>query len=154
MAGAAPPALKNVPAIVAAAAALQALRQDTESQPRVRELTERLRSELPSLISDCVVLGEPHERAPHIVTASLLYVDGEAMLTELDKHGIAASSGSSCTSSTLTPSHVLEAMGVLTHGNLRLSLGRTSTEAEVEHLLATLPRIVDQIRTSLGAQDL
>lgn len=148
------PGFENVPAIVAAAAALHAVRQDTEAEPRVRAMAQRLREDLPRLVSDCVVLGEPDERAPHIVTASMLYVDGEAMLTELDKHGIAASSGSSCTSSTLTPSHVLEAMGVLTHGNLRLSLGRTSTEAEVDHLLATLPGVIDTIRASLGAQGL
>lgn len=148
------PGFENVAGIVAAAAALQAVRQEVEVEARVRSMTARLRAALPHLVSDCVVLGSADERAPHIVTASLLYVDGEAMLTALDRHGIAASSGSSCTSSTLTPSHVLAAMGVLTHGNLRLSIGRTTTDADIDHLLGVLPDVVTSIRTELGAGEL
>lgn len=149
------PGFENVPAIAAAATALEGVRSEVAvTEPRVRALVDRLRAELPKVVADCVVLGEPVHRAPHIVTASMLYVDGEAMLTELDRHGIAASSGSSCSSSTLTPSHVLEAMGALTHGNLRLSLGRTTTDAEVDHLLEVLPGVVEGIRARLGASDL
>ncbi len=84
----------------------------------------------------------PTGRLPHLVTFSCLYVDGEALLHELDRHGFAVSSGSSCTSSTLTPSHVLEAMGVLSHGNVRVSLHRDTTEADVDRFLAVLPGIV------------
>lgn len=149
------PGFENVPAIVAAAAALKAVTSSAaEDTARVRDLVSRLRAALPAAVEGCVVLGEADDRAPHIVTASMLYVDGEAMLTELDKHGVSASSGSSCSSSTLAPSHVLEAMGALTHGNLRLSLGRTTTDDEVDHLLAVLPPIVQSIRARLGAEGL
>jgi len=84
------------------------------------------------------------------VTFSFLYVDGEAIVTELDRRGLAVASGSACTSSTLEPSHVLAAMGALTHGNLRVSLGRDTTEAEVDRLLAALPEVVGRIRQDAG----
>jgi cysteine desulfurase len=84
------------------------------------------------------------------VTFSCLYVDGEALLTELDKAGFAVSSGSSCTASTLRPSHVLEAMGVLTHGNVRVSLPRGVSAAEVDKFLAVLPDMVRRIRQDAG----
>ncbi len=85
------------------------------------------------------------------MTFSLLYVDGEALVTELDRAGFAVSSGSSCTASTLRPSHVLEAMGVLTHGNVRVSLGRGTTAAEVEAFLDLLPGLVERLRHGSGA---
>ncbi len=97
------------------------------------------------------MVGDPARRLPHIVTFSCLYVEGEALLTELDRAGFAVSSGSSCTSSTLTPSHVLEAMGVLSHGNVRLSLWWGTTEADVERFLHVLPGIVVGLRERLGA---
>jgi cysteine desulfurase len=84
------------------------------------------------------------------VTFSCLYVDGEALLHALDRHGFAVSSGSSCTASTLRPSHVLEAMGVLSHGNVRVSLHRGTTEADVDRFLAVLPGLVADIRKEAG----
>ena len=95
-------------------------------------------------------MGDPVQRLPHLVTFSCLYVNGEALLGALDAEGFAVSSGSSCTASTLAPSHVLEAMGVLTHGNIRVSLSRTSTEADVERLLAVLPGVVARLRADAG----
>jgi cysteine desulfurase len=88
------------------------------------------------------------------VTFSFLYVDGEALLHALDAEGFAVSSGSSCTSSTLTPSHVLEAMGVLSHGNVRVSLHRGTTEADVDRFLAVLPRVVRTLRETAGVEAL
>jgi cysteine desulfurase len=85
------------------------------------------------------------------VTFSCLYVDGEALVTELDRRGFAVSSGSSCTAGTLRPSHVLEAMGVLTHGNVRVSLPPDVTEADVERFLDVLPGVVADVRAQLGA---
>jgi cysteine desulfurase len=85
-----------------------------------------------------------------VVTFSCLYVDGEALLTALDRRGFAVSSGSACTSSTLRPSHVLAAMGVLTHGNIRLSLHRDTTPAQVDRFLAELPGIVAALRAEVG----
>jgi cysteine desulfurase len=75
-------------------------------------------------------------------------------VTELDRAGFAVSSGSSCTASTLRPSHVLEAMGVLTHGNVRVSLGRGTADAEVERFLDLLPGLVERLRAQSGAAGL
>jgi cysteine desulfurase len=88
------------------------------------------------------------------VAFSCLYVAGEALQTELDRAGFSVSSGSSCSSSALTPSHVLEAMGVLTHGNIRVSLPPDTRPADVERFLDVLPDIVARLRQSAGAQDL
>jgi cysteine desulfurase len=96
------------------------------------------------------VVGDPVERLPHLVTFSCLYVDGEALLHALDRRGFAVSSGSSCTSSTLRPSHVLAAMGVLSHGNVRVSLHRESTAGQVDRFLAELPGLVARLRSEAG----
>ena len=103
---------------------------------------------------DVEVVGHPTERLPHLVTFSCLYVDGEALLTELDRAGFAVSSGSSCTASTLRPSHVLEAMGVLTQGNVRVSLARSTTVAEVDRFLDVLPGVVARVRSTAGVDRL
>jgi cysteine desulfurase len=110
-----------------------------------------VRAEVPRRVPDTEVVGHPTQRLPHVVTFSCLYVDGEALLTALDREGLAVSSGSSCTSTTLAPSHVLEAMGVLTHGNVRVSFGRGTTQADVDRLLEVLPRVVAEVRRDLGA---
>ena len=94
--------------------------------------------------------GDPDDRLPHLVTFSCLYVDGEALVTALDRHGLAVASGSACTASTLEPSHVLAAMGALTHGNVRVSLGRDTAQDDVDRLLADLPGIVEQLRDGSG----
>jgi cysteine desulfurase len=99
-------------------------------------------------------VGDPVDRLPHIVTFSCLYVDGEALLAELDAAGFAASSGSSCVADSLQPSHVLAAMGALTQGNLRVSLPPGVRDADVERFLHLLPPAVARVRTSLGADGL
>ncbi|MFC4119376.1 cysteine desulfurase family protein [Nonomuraea zeae] len=145
------PGFENVPGIVAAAAALRAMAAEAaQEQARLSELVTRIRETVPKIVPDVEVIGDPVGRAPHIVTFSCLYVDGEALLTELDKAGFAVSSGSSCTASTLRPSHVLEAMGVLTHGNVRVSLPRGASAAEVDRFLAVLPDMVRRIRQDAG----
>ncbi|MFJ6566984.1 cysteine desulfurase/sulfurtransferase TusA family protein [Streptomyces sp. NPDC091292] len=143
---------ENIPAIVAAAAALRAVRADAAAEgARLRELTERIRARVPSLVPDVEVVGDPVRRLPHVVTFSCLYVDGETLLHELDREGFSVSSGSSCTSSTLTPSHVLKAMGVLSEGNVRVSLPLGVTGAEVDRFLGVLPGVVASVRERLGA---
>ena len=92
------------------------------------------------------VVGDPDDRLPHLVTFSCLYLDGEALVTELDRRGFAVASGSACTASTLEPSHVLAAMGALTHGNLRVSVGRETTGDDVSRFLAALPEVVAELR--------
>jgi cysteine desulfurase len=91
---------------------------------------------------------------PHLVTFSCLYVDGEQLVRALDAEGFEVTSGSSCTSSTLEPSHVLVAMGALTHGNVRVSLSRATTEGDVERFLVALPRVVARLRTEAGVSGL
>ncbi|WP_416978611.1 cysteine desulfurase/sulfurtransferase TusA family protein [Streptomyces sp. T028] len=142
----------NLPAIVAAAASLRAVRAEADREAvRLRELTERIRVRVPELVPDVEVVGDPRRRLPGIVTFSCLYVDGEALLHELDREGFSVSSGSSCTSSTLTPSHVLKAMGVLSEGNVRVSLPAGAAEEDVERFLDVLPGAVAGVREKLGA---
>ena len=145
------PGFENVPAVVAAAAGLEAaMRESATENARLSALVDRVRAEVPRRVADVQVVGSPDDRLPHLVTFSLLYVDGEAVVTELDRAGFAVSSGSSCTASTLRPSHVLEAMGVLTHGNVRLSLHRDTTRADVDAFCDALPGVVAEIRSRVG----
>jgi cysteine desulfurase len=149
------PGFENLPAIVAAVAALEAVAAEREAgAARDRALIDRLRAELPGLVPDVEIVGDPVQRLPHLLTFSCLYVNGEALLGALDGQGCAVSSGSSCTASTLAPSHVLEAMGVLTHGNIRVSLSRTSTAADVDRFLAVLPGVVSRLRADAGVAGL
>lgn len=146
------PGFENLPAIVAAAASLRAVRAEAVQEgARLRELTERIRARVPALVPDVEVVGDPERRLPGVVTFSCLYVDGETVLHELDRAGFSVSSGSSCTSSTLTPSHVLKAMGVLSEGNVRVSLPPGTDEEDVERFLDVLPGVVAGVREKLGA---
>ena len=142
---------ENVPAVLAAAAALQAVvAERDEVNVRQHELVEVVRRRVAAEVPDVEVVGDPVRRLPHLVTFSCLYVDGEALVTELDRRGFGIASGSACTASTLTPSHVLEAMGVLTHGNVRLSLQRDTTRADVDAFCDALPEVVAEIRSRVG----
>ncbi|MGW8745730.1 aminotransferase class V-fold PLP-dependent enzyme [Streptomyces sp. NPDC055794] len=146
------PGFENLPAIVAAAASLRAVRAEAAQEAaRLRELTERIRARVPGLVPDVEVVGDAVRRLPGVVTFSCLYVDGETLLHELDRAGFSVSSGSSCTSSTLTPSHVLKAMGVLTEGNVRVSLPPGTPAEDVERFLEVLPGTVAAVRERLGA---
>ncbi|MEV3853504.1 aminotransferase class V-fold PLP-dependent enzyme [Streptomyces sp. NPDC050095] len=143
---------ENIPGIVAAAASLRAVRAEAAAEAvRLRELTDRIRARVPELVTDVEVVGDPVRRLPHLVTFSCLYVDGESVLHGLDRAGFSVSSGSSCTSSTLTPSHVLRAMGVVSEGNVRVSLPMGTPESEVERFLEVLPEVVGGVREKLGA---
>jgi cysteine desulfurase len=145
------PGTPDLPALVAAAASLRAVAADAAAEAaRLRPLVDRIRARVAATVPDVEVVGDPVDRLPHLVTFSCLYVDGEALLHALDRRGFAVSSGSSCTASTLRPSHVLEAMGVLSHGNVRVSLHRGTTEEQVERFLAELPGIVAELRAEAG----
>ena len=142
---------ENVPAVLAAAASLQAVvAERDEVNARQHELVDVVRRRVAAEVPDVEVVGDPDHRLPHLVTFSCLYVDGEALVTELDRHGFGIASGSACTASTLTPSHVLAAMGVLTHGNVRLSLQRDTTRADVDAFCDALPGVVAEIRARVG----
>ena len=142
---------ENVPAVLAAAASLQAVvAERDEVNARQHELVDVVRRRVAAEVPDVEVVGDPDHRLPHLLTFSCLYVDGEALVTELDRHGFGIASGSACTASTLTPSHVLAAMGVLTHGNVRLSLQRDTTRADVDAFCDVLPVLVAEIRARVG----
>ncbi len=145
------PGRVDIPSVVAAAASLRAVAAEQNTvAARHREFIDRIRAAVPAAVPDVEVLGDPVDRLPHLVTFSCLYVDGEALLTALDRRGFAVSSGSSCTASTLQPSHVLVAMGALTSGNVRVSLHRDTTEQEIDAFLAALPEAVAQVRAEVA----
>ncbi len=141
---------ENVPYIVGLAKACElAVATVEEEQTRVRALRDRLQSELEERIPALQVNGKGAERLPNTLNLAVHGIEGEAMLYELSRAGICASSGSACTSGTLDPSHVLQAMQVpLTaiHGSLRISLSRYSSEEDVEQIIAVLPKIVASLR--------
>ena len=149
------------PMIALALAAAEAWRQTdasrTEQSAVSSTLIRRLRAAADDL-PDVEVVGDPVDRLPHVLTFSLLYVDGEALVIELDRRGFAVGSGSACTSSTLEPSHVLAAMGVLTHGNVRVTLPLSpiaeTLEGDVSRFIADLPDAVATVRAHLGVSDL
>jgi cysteine desulfurase len=150
------PGFENVPAIAAAAAALAAVTADAaDVAARLAALTARIRAAVADL-PDVVVHGPADAtlRLPHLVTFSCLYLDGESLVRELDRAGFAVNSGSSCTADTLKPSHVLEAMGVLSHGNVRVSLPRTTSDADVDRFLALLPGVIAGLREAAGVTGL
>ncbi|WP_067497896.1 cysteine desulfurase family protein [Actinoplanes sp. TFC3] len=141
----------NLPGVIAAAASLRAVLGEAQAEEkRLFRETEKIRERVKETVPDVEIVGDPVGRLPHLVTFSCLYVDGEALLHALDRQGFAVSSGSSCTASTLRPSHVLEAMGVLSHGNVRVSLHRGTTSTDVDRFLAVLPGVVARIRQEAG----
>jgi cysteine desulfurase len=142
---------ENVPAVLAAAAALRDLADQDGLAVRQLALTDRLRAQVPRLVPDCEVVGPTQRRLPHVFSCSFLYVDGEALVHELDREGFAVASGSACTASTLEPSHVLAAMGVLTHANIRIGLGAEADDADVDRLLGVLPGVVASLRARVQA---
>lgn len=145
----------DLPAVVAAAASLRAGRATAAADAqRLSGLIDRVRSVVARTVPDVEVLGDPKDRLPHVVTFSCLYVDGETLLHALDREGFAVSSGSACTSDTLRPSHVLAAMGVLTHGNVRVSLHPGVSDEDVDRFLAVLPATVARLRAEAGVEDL
>jgi cysteine desulfurase len=113
-------------------------------------LVDRIRASVAGL-PGVDVLGDPHERLPHVVTFSCLYVDGEVLLGELDSRGFAVGSGSACVSGTLEPSRVLAAVGALTHGNVRVALHTGVSAQDIDRFLAELPDALDAVRKRIGA---
>ncbi len=115
----------------------------------VRRLRDRLEQELLKAIPDCQANGSGSGRLPNTTNISFQFIEGEGILLLLDRVGVAASSGSACTSGSLEPSHVLRAMGLpftLTHGSIRFSLSRYNTAAEVEYVIRALPPIIERLR--------
>ena len=123
-------------------------KMDEEAKYQIR-LRDRLIKEIKEKISEVYLNGHPTQRLPNNVNFSIKYIEGESILLNLDMLGIAASTGSACTSSSLEPSHVLLAIGLsheIAHGSLRITLGRWTKEKDIEYLLEHLPQIVDKLR--------
>ena len=142
---------ENIPGIVGAAAALVwSQSQRAEGTPRLTQLRDRIIQGVLAQVPDVVLTGHPTERLPGLASFATAGLSGaEELLLGLDLAGIAASSGSACTSASLEPSYVLRACGLpsaLAVGSLRLSLGYDNTDADVDHLLATLPPLVERLR--------
>lgn len=141
---------ENVPGIVGMGKAIELAMQELEEHnARLTKLRDQLIDGILTSIPDVRLNGHRTERLPGNVNVSVRYIEGEALLMRLDLAGIAASSGSACTSGSLDPSHVLLAIGLpheIAHGSLRLSLGSLSTEEDVQAVLTALPKIVADLR--------
>ncbi len=142
---------ENVPGIVGMTVALErAVKHQPETAERLSRLRDKLIHGILTTIPYTRLNGHPTERLPGNVNVSVLYIEGEGLLLRLDvEGGIAASSGSACTSGSLDPSHVLLAIGLpheVAHGSLRLSLSDINTEEEVDEVLRVLPGIVQKLR--------
>jgi cysteine desulfurase len=141
---------ENVPYIVGLATALKlAYEELEESNARITRLRDRLIAGVLGRIPDSQLSGHPGHRLPNNASFLFKYIEGESILLNLDQMGVAASSGSACTSGSLEPSHVLTAMGFpheVAHGSPRLSLGKENTDQDVDYVLEILPGIVDKLR--------
>ncbi|HEY7789307.1 MAG TPA: IscS subfamily cysteine desulfurase [Vicinamibacterales bacterium] len=142
---------ENVPALVAmgVAAEYARLRMKDEAA-RVGRLRDHLESGVLAKVAGTAVNGAPDRRVPNTSNISFDRIEAESLLIALDLDGVAVSTGSACSSGTLEPSHVLRAMGLPTHraqNSIRFSLGHDNTEAEIDHVLAILPGIVEKLRS-------
>ncbi len=146
---------ENLPGIAGMGAALAAAVAGLPAEAdRMARLRDRLEAGLLASLPDARVNGLGADRLPNTVSVTFPGSDGEAMLMSLDLEGICASAGAACTSGSTTPSHVLSAMGLTVdeaRATLRLSLGWSSTDADVEHVLRVLPGVVRRIRDALSA---
>ena len=130
-------------------AAEQALQHMELENTEVKRLRDRLEAGILAQVSHAFVTGDPANRLPNTANIAFEYVEGEAILLLLNKQGIAASSGSACTSGSLEPSHVMRAMGIpytAAHGTIRFSLSRYNTEAEIDRVIEVVPPIIAQLR--------
>jgi cysteine desulfurase len=144
----------GLPAVISAARGLEwADDHRADDAARARQLTDRIREVASSTVPDVSLLGGD-DRVDYLTALSCLFVDGEALVLGLDREGYAISSGSSCVSDLRRPSHVLVAMGALTQGNLRLSLPFGVTDETIDGFLSTFPRVVQEVRAMLHADDL
>ena len=141
---------ENAASIVALGAAAEMAMAHMEFEnTQVKAMRDRLEEGILSAVSHCFVTGDPDNRLPNTANIAFEYIEGEAILLLLNKMGIAASSGSACTSGSLEPSHVMRAMDIpytAAHGTIRFSFSRYNTMAEVEKVIEAVPPIVAQLR--------
>ncbi|HEY8259850.1 MAG TPA: cysteine desulfurase NifS [Methylosinus sp.] len=141
---------ENVPAIIGLGKAAEiALQHMAEEQGRVKEMRDRLEKGILQRVPNCIVNGDRNDRLPNTSNIAFEYVESEAILLHLNRGGVAASSGSACTSGSMEPSHVLKAMGVpeaALHGAVRFSFSRDNAAEDVDRVIEALPPIVEKLR--------
>ncbi|MDY6842723.1 MAG: cysteine desulfurase NifS [Thermodesulfobacteriota bacterium] len=141
---------ENIPYIVGLGkACLLAAKNIKEEQMRVKKMRDRLEVELLKRCPDVRVNGDRDNRLPNTLSMSFEYVEGESILLLMSEKGIAASSGSACTSGSLEPSHVMRAMGIpftAVHGSIRFSLSRYNTNEDIEYIIENVPPIIYHLR--------
>jgi len=141
---------ENVAQIVGLARALElAYQQRSTDNPRTEGLRKKLRDGLLDTIPDTIPTGHPTNRLPNNASFCFKGVEGEQILLALDLNGVGASTGSACTSASSEPSHVLTAMGISTavaHGAIRMTLGKSNTDEDVDTVLGLMPDIVEKQR--------
>ncbi len=145
------PGTENIPGIIGMAKAVELRRtQMDEINENVRKLRDMLYDKVMEKLPRVYLNGHPEKRLTSHLNLSFQGIEGEALLLSLDLKGIAASSGSACTSGSIDPSHVLSAMGVkpeLAQSSIRFTLGKDNTEEDVEYTLKVLPEIVERLRS-------
>jgi len=144
------PSTENIPGITgfakAAELANEEMFQEIERDVRIRDKTIK---NVLNNIDDCFLNGHPSKRLPNNMNFGFKYIEGESILLKLDMEGIGVSTGSACSSKSLEPSHVLKAIGMNPediHGSLRASIGRFTTEDEIDYFLEKLPKIIQDLR--------
>jgi cysteine desulfurase len=141
---------QNITGIVGLARAIELCQNKMEDESKFQSvLRDRLIKEIPARIPEVRLNGHVKQRLPNSVNFSIKYIEGESMLLSLDMLGIACSTGSACTSSSLEPSHVLLAIGLdheTAHGSLRITLGRWTNQSDIDYLLEKLPPVVKKLR--------
>jgi cysteine desulfurase len=141
---------ENVPYIVGLGKACElALKYMDEENTRVKQLRDKLENALMRSCTGAKLNGRKDSRLPNTTNISFEFIEGEAVLLHLDENGIAASSGSACTTGSLEPSHVLRAMGIpytFAHSSTRFSLSRYTTEEEIDLVIKVMPGIVEKLR--------
>lgn len=141
---------ENVAGIVGLGEALElAVTNMSETSARMTRMRDRLIEGIEATIPEVKLNGHRTKRLPNNVNFSIKYIEGESILLMLDMAGIAASSGSACTSGSLDPSHVLLALGLtheVAHGSVRMTLGDDTTDEDIDYVLETLPKVAHRLR--------
>lgn len=145
------PGTEHVAGIIGMAKALEMAQADRQSETqRLIPLRDRLIDGIRASIPKTRLNGHPTTRLPNNVNISIMDIEGEALILYLDAQGVYASTGSACTSASLDPSHVILALGLpyeVAHGSLRLTLGRSTTQAEIDYVIQILPPLVEKLRS-------
>ncbi len=141
---------ENVPGIAGFGRAIELAVGEMEKEAaKLSQLRDKLQKGLSERVKYIIFNGHPTERLPNTINCAIQFIEGESLILKLDDLGICASTGSACSSASLEPSHVLLAIGLAheaAHGSLRLSLGRDTTDEDIDYVLDVLPKAVEELR--------